>query len=859
MSDSSKALWISFNRRSLQAALIVAACGLFWVDGLRTSLSAQAIQGRVLAADTDAPISGAFVTLVDSVGERVGASLSRSDGNFLIRAPRPGRYDLRAEMIGYAGVSQVVELAEGETTRRVLRVPLAAIQLAPLVVSAGRERQCHGVADEAAALSRLWEKARQGLQLAEWSEAEGRIRATGYTYDRLLDLVRNEVLTESVQRHPSLEPAAFVAPEPEEMMEHGFVRAPADGGAVYNGADAALLLSDAFLETHCFRIAAQADDGQIGLAFEPVPSRRVAEIRGVLWIDAETAELRSLEYDYTRYHVDAPVPASRFGGTAEFRRLPDGTMAVESWRIRMPQLLDWADLPRMHDVPRCGRHACEDGTSLRRLDAAGLRVREVGGRVLSFRLADGSVLPAADDALIAGTVVDSTTAGSPTGLAGAEVLITGTMRRAVTDATGRFRIDNLAGGHYRLEFRHPRLSELGLESAASVTVTASPGAISEARLGLPSPETLARLHCQSAPPGDMTALGGDRIIYGAVSDATTGAGIPEASVRVRRSSGQEVGDDAVVEQTTDPSGRFVFCAVPDGAVEVSAEFLGRGHQSMVIRTSADRPARADIQLVLSSAASVMGRVTDAGSGAPVAGSVVRITGTGLERVTDERGRFRFDSVSPGVAVLRAEHIAYVPAEGAVAIHGGETVQVELRVADQVHQLIPLVVTARARPLLQKERMGGFYIRQARGLGTFFDRADFEQRPAARVSDFLGDGTGLRVNRTATGTVIRSRRRPASLSVMSSDNPLCSPMIYLDGVIISSHTATAAAPGGSAAAQAVDDLAAIGSVVDAIPTSELAGIEVYAGPSSVPGEYSGLRTDCGVVLIWTNVSDHSSPQ
>jgi hypothetical protein len=35
-----------------------------------------------------------------------------------------------------------------------------------------------------------------------------------------------------------------------------------------------------------------------------------------------------------------------------------------------------------------------------------------------------------------------------------------------------------------------------------------------------------------------------------------------------------------------------------------------------------------------------------------------------------------------------------------------------------------------------------------------------------------------------------------------------------------------------------------------PPRDLAGIEVYAGPSTTPLQFSGYNRGCGVILVWT---------
>ena len=122
----------------------------------------------------------------------------------------------------------------------------------------------------------------------------------------------------------------------DDLLSGGFVRPDGDGSAYY-APDADVLLSDAFLDTHCMRLADGENDseGLIGLAFEPVGDRGITEISGVLWVDPSNGELRWLDYGYE--YLDVPN-RERLGGRVRFEGLPDGTWIVRDWAIRMPLL-----------------------------------------------------------------------------------------------------------------------------------------------------------------------------------------------------------------------------------------------------------------------------------------------------------------------------------------------------------------------------------------------------------------------------------------------------------------------------------------------------------------------------------------
>jgi hypothetical protein len=75
--------------------------------------------------------------------------------------------------------------------------------------------------------------------------------------------------------------------------------------------------------------------GKIGIEFEPVQGRTIGEIKGVLWVDQSTAELRELIFRYVNAGL---MERFRAGGFARFRRLPSGAWIVDDWALRAPVL-----------------------------------------------------------------------------------------------------------------------------------------------------------------------------------------------------------------------------------------------------------------------------------------------------------------------------------------------------------------------------------------------------------------------------------------------------------------------------------------------------------------------------------------
>ncbi|HEX2076323.1 MAG TPA: hypothetical protein VHG08_01405, partial [Longimicrobium sp.] len=108
--------------------------------------------------------------------------------------------------------------------------------------------------------------------------------------------------------------------------------------------DATVLLSDEFQDTHCLYVHSQVNVrtegggwGKVGLAFEPAADRGVVDIRGTMWLDARTGELRSVEYEYTGLSDGSRRSPAR--GEVQFQRLPSGAWIASRWHIRTARIV----------------------------------------------------------------------------------------------------------------------------------------------------------------------------------------------------------------------------------------------------------------------------------------------------------------------------------------------------------------------------------------------------------------------------------------------------------------------------------------------------------------------------------------
>jgi len=490
------------SRRSL-AALLVLVVGA-------TTAEAQFVEVRLRDETTRELVSGAIVRLLSDTGAVV-VGLTDEQGRITLRAPGPGSYRIRADRIGFAGyLSDPLALVAGQVIRTDITMSSTRIVLPTLVVHG--ETQCgdRGGGPVAAA---LWEEIRKALT-ANLLTQQAAVPLRVQTFER--DLSRtNQVLREHVARSEIVRGQPFASLPPDYLAREGFVVQTGED-AVFAGIDAELLLSGAFVDTHCF-LAVQGADDLVGLAFEPIPRRGVPDVKGALWVDPTSNELRYLEFTYTGLRSE--LVQARLGGRVEFERLPTGEWIVSYWHIRMPVM---------------GIQSLRT----RRRSLSGYR--DQGGRAEIARTA------APRRAVVTGRVLDSLTGR---GLAEAMVRVSGQPEFALTDADGHFRFSVSVGGDRRVTATHHLLGLV--PDASSRDVLISLGDTTAIELAGPSIDAFVRTFCGVAE-GKSGLVG---LTMGEDGDAAEGL-----EIRVRWLP--PVGAPRDERMRSGPRGIFALCDLP---------------------------------------------------------------------------------------------------------------------------------------------------------------------------------------------------------------------------------------------------------------------------------------------------------
>jgi hypothetical protein len=530
-------------RREARLGLIAAA-GLLATIVPAAEIAGQAVAGQVREAGTARPLNGAFVVLLDERGTRQNVYLADSTGRFAVRARAAGTYRLRVELIGYDSYeSGPLAVGDGTLSHDVYLPPRAV----PLPRLRASTRPVCGRGAGGVELQALWEEVRKVLTVTDWTARQS--NAAQYT---LLQYARDYrpdlrgILTEerAIVRSAAVMPYAAAARF--DFFDNGFYVEHGDERLLL-GPDAAVLLSDAFLEHYCLSIRPDPAGELVGLGFEPHRDRRTTDIRGVLWVDRQSAELRRLEYDYVRLPVDLEHYGAR--GQAWFRRLSNGQWIVDRWWIRTPRI------------------EVRPGT-LRNPQGRLAAIREDGGVVLAVTDPGGADLVRHEGTgSIEGEIHDAAR-GIP--LRDALVFVIETGQETSTDTRGRFRIDGVPHGAHTVSYRHPLLALADAPSPVD-TVGVVAGQVTRQRFDTPAIQALFATAC----PGE-TADHSPRSTGLLLGTVYSPDGAPVAGAKVRAAwhwNGQRAGRWRTA--TTGSDGRYALCWLPEAVVlELSVHMPG---------------------------------------------------------------------------------------------------------------------------------------------------------------------------------------------------------------------------------------------------------------------------------------------
>ncbi len=506
-------------KRTLLLAVLVA--------GGSRSAPAQAVRVRAVEEGGRGAVVGALVSLREDPAVVLVQSLTDEGGRALLRAPRPGRFFVHLDRIGFQGTT-VGPIAVGvsDTVAADVIAPNTRVLLPDLTVTSGAPAVCRLDSKVGALVSMLWTEARKvliGAELTKLPMLEVTRYQRGYAPG-------SSIAEESSTRFRTDSVTPFVAADAERLRHSGYLE-QAGASTLFLAPDAKVLLSEDFLADHCFQVVEPPPGSNlVGLGFEPVPDRTKPDVAGTLWLDRLTTELRYFEFEYRNLHKT--FRTGHEGGRVDYVRLPNGGWIVAKWRVRVA----WHE--RGGEVALVG----PDG-------------KTPGGAVL------------------VGTVFDSLQKAP---LAGAIVSAGGGAYVDTTEADGTYRLEMPTEGDFSVSVAHPLLALLDWPTTARAAAVIR-GQEVRADFAVPGPETVVRRACFDR----AIAPDAEAVVVGQLTDS---AGLPRPGEVVvawseptvlragHRLSIGEYGYRVVVP--SDLQGRFRVCGVPAG-VDLEIGVVGR--------------------------------------------------------------------------------------------------------------------------------------------------------------------------------------------------------------------------------------------------------------------------------------------
>jgi hypothetical protein len=213
--------------------------------------------------------------------------------------------------------------------------------------------------------------------------------------------------------------------------------------------------------------------------------------------------------------------------------------------------------------------------------------------------------------------------------------------------------------------------------------------------------------------------------------------------------------------------------------------------------------------------------------APLDNATVSILGSDLRVVTGANGRFRLTQLPSGSYIVFVRRLGFKLVSATVQIAAADTLRISFTLQPAATTLDATIITAR----YESPRMAEFEERrefaEKFGGGQFMTADEIDKRNTVFATELIRTFHGIQVGE---GYIPRSGRGSFATSgrAAGSINSSCYPTVWLDGVLL---------PGPVN--------------LDNLPSpKELAGIEVYPGPATVPARYAAGGMPCGAILIWT---------
>lgn len=756
------------------------------------------------------PVPGVVVQLIDADSSVVARALTDERGAFLVATLRPGTYRVRTLRIGWRpATSEPIVLAAAQEVSQ--NFELTGLALALDTVRIGTTSLCRLTGAAAATTFALWEQVRTALNATELTAGTRALNATTVMFQQVMDPATARTLESSAQLQSGTVAQPWNSLSADSIRKVGYVVMDGIAEVTYYAPGLDVLASDRFIDDHCFRIIGSPDPTRIGVAIEPTSGRSdVADIRGTIWLDRASSELRSIDFQYTNIPTEQAREAR---GLMEFARMADGSWAISRWSIRMPV------------VSRVSRPRNLGGTEMKVVE-----IRTVGGE-LAFARRGADTLWARNPFTVSGTLLDSAS-GRP--VAGAQVSVEGTPRADSSRADGTFAIGGVLPGNYRLEVRTASLDSIGARHLVPFTLMLQDTTINTR---VPEARQIVSSICRFSPArlGNAPPTG---LVLGVVRSSDGDASALNAVIVAEWSTGADSGT-RWVEARADMNGSFRLCGLPANTVIVLRAQTDRASATPIGVRIPDGGSFARAEMTLDrpveGSAALSGTVVSDSTDQPIARVELVFPDLGKSTLTSEQGTFRVHDIPAGAHHLIVRRVGYGPLDTTLAFAPNQAVVRRVVLSRATELAAVTVVGASNLPVSFDEN-------RKMGLGNFATRVELDRLGGRPLGQLFERFPGAAVPGGVGGAWVMATRIPPSLGGTGVYRPTpaerrsgmiagCFAKVYVDNILMN--------PGNPS--QPFN--------INSIRPEDVEAVEFYSSAAQTPIKYATLDSNCGVVVIW----------
>jgi hypothetical protein len=258
-------------------------------------------------------------------------------------------------------------------------------------------------------------------------------------------------------------------------------------------------------------------------------------------------------------------------------------------------------------------------------------------------------------------------------------------------------------------------------------------------------------------------------------------------------------------------------------------------------------------------ATVRGTVSILGKGTKIVGVTVVAADSNDVRTTtrtDSAGTFRMRVRAPGKYQLAILQVGQMPTIGPmIEVIPEDTIDANLQipfvVADTVAQLNEVRVVDER--VMVPPRLADFERRRTLGLSTrSITREEIEKRNPTDTWQMLANVPSMKIAQQGSVVIARSMRVESPRLTAGTDM-VCYMRVMVDGVLMQEDMLEAPDFAPSPSHPRPPQKGYATDLTKTLPRpNEIHGIEVFAGPASIPPQYGGTGSNkwCGLIAVWT---------